>query len=253
VALPPKVTLRATALAPGGDPVALFGPGGSRRLTVERLGADGSLDPSFGHGGKVRLRVPGSGELIGGTLLVAPSGQTFVGFATGKGLAVARLLPDGRLDRHFGAGGWSVTSLAGEAGSIRLALAGRKLYVAGNFGGATRHVVLARLDARGHPDPGFGHGGSRVAGGAVLTRVSSVEPTAAGVLVTIERSPRPLLVFGNDGKVGRRVVGSGSGPWRVGDVQATLSAGRLIVGWAPYLDNSTKDPTYHLASQAVGG
>jgi uncharacterized delta-60 repeat protein len=254
VNLPQAKRLTAPALAPDGDPVVLLGPRSGRGAVVERLGTDGRLDPFFGHGGKVALRVPGKGEVGAyGTMLVTPSGQVLVGFDTGKELAVASLLPDGRLDRHFGAGGWSVTNLAGKAGSIHLALAGRKLYVAGNFGGATRHVVLARLDARGHPDRGFGHGGSRVAGGSVLTRVTSIEPTSAGVLVTIERSPRPLLVFGKDGAVRRRVVGSGSGPWRVGDVQATLSAGLLIVGWAPYLDNSTKDPTYHLASLAVDG
>lgn len=250
--LPAGVTIRAVALAPDGDPVLLFASGGGRHPVVERFGTDGRPDPAFGHGGKVPVRVPGSGELWGGTIVVTPSGQILIGFATGSRLAVARLLPDGRLDRRFGAGGWSVTGVTGEVGSIRLALVGHKLYVAGNYGGGThRHVALMRFDARGRPDRSFGHGGGRTANGALLTRVSAVEPTPAGVLVAVERGPRPLLTFAGDGAVQRSPAAPGAGPGRVADVQATVSAGRLIVGWTPYIDGSTKDPTYHLGSSAV--
>jgi uncharacterized delta-60 repeat protein len=68
--------------------------------------APGRLDPSFGDGGVV-LRDFGteSGRGAGEAAMVGPDGTTLVLQPGNFGVAVARYLPDGRLDPSFGEGG----------------------------------------------------------------------------------------------------------------------------------------------------
>jgi uncharacterized delta-60 repeat protein len=84
-----------------------------------RLNPDGSLDATFGDGGKVRFSVNtcDSGE----SLALAPDGRIFVGGIAGTlsdstgwllDPYVARLTPSGRLDATYGAGGISIVDLS---------------------------------------------------------------------------------------------------------------------------------------------
>lgn len=75
------------------------------QFLVARLMPDGSFDPSFGQGGRVLLTL-GLGWAGAPTLLVQPDGRIVLMASVDEdgetGIGVARLLPNGDLDRTFG-------------------------------------------------------------------------------------------------------------------------------------------------------
>ena len=97
-------------------------PGGRADYTgarLLRLNADGTPDPSFGRGGKVGLWLPGAGSSLS-SLLAGPKGTVLLAghVARGRGkrswppkraFTAIRLAANGKLDRRFGNGGWTVT------------------------------------------------------------------------------------------------------------------------------------------------
>ncbi len=95
---------------------------GGTGFTVVRLRADGSLDPTFGSGGIVNTPIGDPAlqdeasalALLGdGRILVAGTADYEYPFPTD--FALARYLPDGRLDQSFGLDGIVVTQDAGRA------------------------------------------------------------------------------------------------------------------------------------------
>jgi uncharacterized delta-60 repeat protein len=132
-------------------------PGGA---VVARLRATGVLDPDFGTGGRVTL--PGGGSLD--AVLVQPDRSIIVaGNANGSAtMTVTRLKPDGSLDTTFGSGG--TTSVA--FGSLANPLGGAvrqpdgKLVIAG-YTQDGEDVAVARLNANGSLDAGFGAAGKK--------------------------------------------------------------------------------------------
>jgi hypothetical protein len=111
-----------------------------------------------------------------------------------------------------------------------------------------RRLILTRFESDGRLDQSFGRQGRL---GAPLTSVdhpTKILPTRDGVLVILSGGPRPLLTFARNGKVRRRPIGAH--PWFFGDVRATVSRGRLILGWTTY-SRAEKAKIYHLASRSL--
>ncbi len=77
-------------------------------LSVRVIGTDGTLDPTFGNGGKLTLDIDPSQSLLE-AVSVQADGRIVVAGSTGllgtKDALVARLHPDGSLDTSFGNGG----------------------------------------------------------------------------------------------------------------------------------------------------
>jgi uncharacterized delta-60 repeat protein len=128
-------------------------------MALARYEPDGSLDPTFGNGGKVttnpKLRYSGGASiLLRGKIVVAGS--------THKGaLALARFDTDGRLDSTFGKQGVSeIKRISVQPGAVLTQSHGRILVAAttsfdyNNHG----HGVVARLLPSGRLDPSFGEG-----------------------------------------------------------------------------------------------
>jgi uncharacterized delta-60 repeat protein len=134
-------------------------------FAIERLNPDGSLDGSFGAGGKVTLDFGTSADEAVG-VVVQPDGKVVVaGNARGPTLqaqwafALGRLNPDGSLDGSFGAGGEVTTRFApnGEFAS-GLALQGDgKILVSGSATDGSSSLVRYLPD--GSLDATFGTGG----------------------------------------------------------------------------------------------
>src|SRR5262249_10123386 len=86
--------------------------GGNANFGVVRLNADGTLDASFGTGGKVVITVPGSGPTgaiptgvgLGGQGRIIATAQAF-GVGVAGSLLVARLGTNGALDASFSGDG----------------------------------------------------------------------------------------------------------------------------------------------------
>ena len=138
-------------------------------FAVARLLVTGALDPGFGSGGKVRFApLPAIGGIS--ALAVQPDGKIVVagvgGAGPGRGLdmVVARLTAAGAVDSSFGDGGKTAIDFSGQRDFV-LALALQpdgKIVVAGSVFDNARQdedFALARLDADGKLDAGFGTDG----------------------------------------------------------------------------------------------
>jgi uncharacterized delta-60 repeat protein len=126
---------------------ASIGGGGA----IARYNANGSLDTSFGSGGKLT-----AAWLVGGShhdVLVQSDGKLLVSASQGGG-GVARLNVDGTLDATF-AGGGVVSVVENPYG---VALQGDKIIVSG-FVDPNIRDVIARLNADGSVDTTFASGG----------------------------------------------------------------------------------------------
>lgn len=165
-----------TVVAPG--PRGELVVAGGRRLL--RYRADGRPQKRFGGNGRaviparagVTFQFAGVAVDSRGRVLVAgtsePVGAT--GGSQDARVSVYRFMPDGRLDRKFGKGGVAGASL-GPVEATGIAVDSRDRPVLTGFSALTpsfcnrtpvylNTTVVARLTARGAPDPTFGRGGT---------------------------------------------------------------------------------------------
>jgi uncharacterized delta-60 repeat protein len=130
--------------------------------TLARYGRNGRLDRSFGTGGTVANRWgPVTGVALQSDDKIVVAGAASHPERTAD-LAVARYLPDGRLDTDFGTGGNVVTDFgsgSGSAAAIAIRADG-KIVVAGSIRG---RIALARYMVDGRFDASFGRDGKVVA------------------------------------------------------------------------------------------
>jgi uncharacterized delta-60 repeat protein len=147
-------------------------PGSGLDFAVARYNSNGTLDGSFGKGGKVVFDFFGSFDQANGAVLQPDGKIIVVGSASYDsnnrdiGFALARFNTDGSIDFGFGTGGRQITDFFGagaKANSIVLQSDG-KFVVAGTASdSATRpvatDVALARYQSNGSLDPAFGIGG----------------------------------------------------------------------------------------------
>lgn len=126
--------------------------------------APGDLDPTFGDGGRVALLTNEEELLVKGVAVQADSKVVLAGGdARGGGstrVIVVRLLANGELDPSFGQNG-EVTLAApggGEARAVAIQPDGKIVLVGDAKPGATYDFMIARLNADGSPDGGFGGG-----------------------------------------------------------------------------------------------
>jgi uncharacterized delta-60 repeat protein len=131
-------------------------------FALARYRRDGSLDPRFGT----------AGRLLGGfrdgadasSVAIQADGRIVIGGESEGGFTLVRYLPDGRLDRSFGANGIVLTSFGAprDAGIESLALqADGKIVVAGWWNAPPSLVgaALVRYLPDGSVDPSFGSRG----------------------------------------------------------------------------------------------
>ena len=153
----------------------------------------GSLDSSFGRGGRVFVSLSRSDTASG--VAVQRGGGVLVSGRVGGRISIVRFDRRGRLDRKFGSGGLVREPVGSdpEEGPVRVALQGDgKIVFAGATGDVNRDrqlgdgvVAVYRLFPNGEPDRSFG---SR---GAVLLRSRE---EVLGAELAIDRSGRILVV-----------------------------------------------------------
>ncbi|XXY44780.1 hypothetical protein WME91_32735 [Sorangium sp. So ce269] len=140
--------------------------GASADVALARYAEDGSLDPSFGDGGK-RLLDLGGDEVIRGGLVAHDDRIVAVGQRDGR-LLIARAAADGALDTSFGSPRGYRTVALGPA-SIAEAVAidhrrGRLVVVGSAERDGQRDMVVVRLQPSGALDGSFGDRGVIVVG-----------------------------------------------------------------------------------------
>lgn len=153
------------ALQPDGKIVAAgqayAGSGFTYDFAVVRLNPDGSLDSTFGDGGKVTTDF--GKDDIGSKVLIQPDGKIVViGYSINDRFALARYLPDGSLDPTFGTGGKVLTSY-GEPRFLAfsgLLLPDGKILAVGDIAGTRNSdFALVRYNPDGTVDQTFGASG----------------------------------------------------------------------------------------------
>ena len=141
--------------------------GASTDFELVRLQRDGAIDTTFGTNGKVTTAVS-TGTDIANAVAIQPDGKIVVAGSVdvapkGKSFAVVRYNADGSLDGTFGTDGKVITSFGSqsdEAFAVVVQPDG-KIVLGGHYRSATEGLdfALARYEANGTPDFGFGVNG----------------------------------------------------------------------------------------------
>ena len=147
-------------------------PGSGLDFALARYNTSGTLDGSFGKGGKVVFDFFGSFDQANGAVLQPDGKIIVVGSASYDsnnrdiGFALARFNTDGSIDFGFGSGGKQITDFFGagaKANSVALQPDG-KFVVAGTASDSSTRpvatdIAVARYNSDGSLDSGFGSGG----------------------------------------------------------------------------------------------
>ena len=175
----------AMALQPDGKLVVVGDS--DANFALARYDPNGSLDASFGAGGKVVTSFGGADQASAVTL--QPDGKIVVAGQTDTGIsidfALARYLPDGSLDGAFGSGGRVTTNFTGTSDDLGSAVALQfdgKIVVGGT---SDDNFALARYTAEGVLDTSFGSAGTVTTnlGGEDLLHALTLQPDGAIVAV----------------------------------------------------------------------
>ena len=125
----------------------------------------GQLDVAFGVGGQRTMDLGGTYDW-GYATAVQPDGRILAaGVTNSRGtydFVVSRYLPDGAQDPSFGDGGVTITDFGGSkdwAYALALQPDGHVVVAGVSDRSGSQDFALARYDAAGKLDPGFGHGG----------------------------------------------------------------------------------------------
>lgn len=268
----------ALALQPDGKIVAAgYGADSDgNRFALARYNSDGTLDNSFGTGGKVLTAFPGSTGSIAYSVAIQPDGRIVAGGTTNgaeRAFALARYNGDGTLDTSFGNGGLVTTRIENRDSyglGMALQLDGRIVAVGSvlrSVGSEDVAFAAARYNADGTLDASFGNGGTVITPiGPVADAAESVALQADGrivaggvsfvgttnidfALVRYHQDGTLDTSFGNGGKV-TTAIAAGNGQDLLHEI-AIQPDGRIVavgdsaseISLARYDPNGTLDTT----------
>ena len=205
---------RVVLVQPNGRIVVAGGGAAASSFCVVRLRTNGTLDTTFGSGGKQVIDFGGEDESAFGAALQADGKIVLAGDSHLK-VAVARLKPNGALDASFEGDGKKVFSWGALSRAEAVVVAPNgKILLAGFSGPEGGNIQVARLKTNGLLDTTFGTGGkaavdfggddfgmamARQADGRILVAGRS---SAAGAVVARLRATGTLDPdFDGDGRV----------------------------------------------------
>jgi uncharacterized delta-60 repeat protein len=232
---------RALIIQPDGKIVAAGYGGSASKFAVVRYNPDGTLDPTFGSGGKVTTSF--SSAVAGATALaIQPDGKLVAAGYNADDFALARYHPNGTLDQTFGSGGKVTSDFSSSRDSIFALIIqpDGKLAVAGMtqaMGSSVADFALARYNPDGTLDTSFGSGGK------VVSDLTPYTWDAASA-----------LVLEADGKL--VAAGNSSGGFalarynRDGDLDTSFGAGGKVI---TYVNPGYFSIALGLVAQSDGG
>ena len=162
---------QAVAVQPDGKVVVVgqSGLNGVFHSALGRYNADGTLDATFGDGGKALVTLDAGGDLLT-SVAIMPDGKIVAAGALNQNNAnvaflVARFNSDGSLDATFGNGGKTITTFgdpAAQANALLVQPDGKVVLVGHSGAGSYSELndfTLARYETNGDLDSTFGNGG----------------------------------------------------------------------------------------------
>lgn len=240
-------------------------------FALARYNTDGSLDTSFGTGGRVTTSFPDSSAYVSALLLqpdgrLVAVGETSPPDAVNSDVAVVRYLPDGRLDTSFGGDGVVLTDVGGPDFASSVTAGPDGTVVVGATSGhpdpsapATSTWTLLRYRADGSLDQAFG-GGDGIAESDLspqsetltslttqddgrLVAVGHINPDGRSEQVAVARylaDGRPDTSFGG----GDGAVATSAARLSEGEDVAVQPDGRIVVAGRAADDDLDGDPDW---------
>ncbi|MDN3026185.1 delta-60 repeat domain-containing protein [Streptomyces sp. S.PB5] len=159
----------------------------SAGTVVARFNADGTLDTGFGEGGRTLTDFTGS-RLGMRAVALQPDGKIVTAGGVGGNAVVARFNTDGSPDTGFGTGGRTTFDFGSTdwVNAVAIQPDGKIVTVGGVQDSTyTAGSVVARFNADGSPDTGFGTGGHTVTGFGVYNGARAVAIQPDGRIVTV--------------------------------------------------------------------
>jgi uncharacterized delta-60 repeat protein len=258
---------RVVLVQSNGRIVVAGGGGAAGAFCVARLRTNGTLDTTFGSGGKRVVDFGGANDTVFGAALQA-DGKIVLAGDSDLRVAVARLKPNGALDASFEGDGKKIFSWGpiGRAQAVVMAPNG-KILIGGFSGPEGGNIEVARLNANGLLDKTFGVGGrsaidfggddfglamARQANGRILVAGRS---TVAGAVVARLRANGVLDPdFDGDGRVALPGSASASAVLVQPDrniVVAGNTAGDDMMTVTRLTPNGSLDPTFGTGGTAT--
>jgi uncharacterized delta-60 repeat protein len=173
---------------------------GRTAFALARYLPDGSLDPSFGNGGRVLAHVTSESMDTASAVLALPDGDLLVAgstlspTSTPSDFAVARFDGSGTLEPGFGSGGFATVDFSGRsdrAAALTRTPGGDFVLAGASEVDRDSDFALAELDGSGVPVPGFG------AGGLVRTGFGGSTPMAAEALDVVALPNGKIVACGS--------------------------------------------------------
>ena len=198
--------------------VSISGGSSNYGVGLVRFNSDGTIDPSFGSGGKV---ITDLGQTTEGMGLVIQSDEKIVVIGrTGTppyDTTVLRYNTDGTLDATFSGDG-VYHSVVEQPKDIALAADGKIVIAgtAGNFGSTPGVIHLSRLNTDGTLDTTFGTNGLATAGGTPWPETNKMVIQPDGKIVVSTRTSTSTVAkgrvyrFNTDGALDMTLGGTGS-------------------------------------------
>jgi len=151
----------------------------------------GTLDPTFGTGGKVTTDFAGAGDAAAAIAIqtdgkLVAAGNTFNNRASNFNFAVARYNSNGTLDASFGTGGKATFDVGGSfafAYAVALQADGKIVVAGGTVNGLFNDFALVRFNSNGTIDTSFGTGGKVLTDFGVSAQADSVAVQADGTIL----------------------------------------------------------------------
>ncbi len=225
------------------------------RFALARFNADGSLDSSFGSGGKLTTIITSNDMAY--AVAVQPDGKIVAAGSSSGQFALARYNSNGSLDTSFGNNGTTtaLVGTGGQANAVRIQPDG-KIIAAGyaDDSSSYQHFALARFNTNGSLDTSFGSAGK------VITSISTADSayglgiqtngkivlggfgasvngsTVTADLAAARYNTNGALDF-SFGSLGRTQTNVGGGTLDVGYAMAIQLDGKIIVAGGAGLGN----------------
>jgi len=222
--------------------------GSNDDVALVRYHADGTLDDSFGTGGRVTTDIGGSDDGAYSVAVQSDGKIVVTGYVSGSNLDIGlvRYHADGSLDHDFGIGGKVITDLGGfiDVGHSVAVRSDGKIVVAGDsFTGDDSDFVLLCYHEDGTLDDSFGTGGivttdfssSQDRGRSVAIQ-SDGKILVAGISGTYPASDMALVRYDADGTLddsfgtGGKVITDFGGSDDASQSVVVQSDGKILVG-----------------------
>lgn len=143
-------------------------------FALVRYNSDGTLDNTFGVGGKVITQFGSGGDSI--TAIAIQLDGKIVAVGWSSGFALVRYNTDGTLDNSFGTNGKVTTAIGDSSSAFAIAIQpDGKIIAAGAGGNQNSDFALARYHANGTLDSSFGMNGTVITPITGLSRESAEE------------------------------------------------------------------------------